>query len=301
MYQNVFHILYTTSVNFLSMKKMLPFILYFTILSCNEDIDFLKNEEPKKLVVWCQLHPDSIPKAQISSTELPLSSKTDRSVKDALAILYQNNRAVDTLTYDSLYFYSSKSKFKPTAKNTYTLKIFKDGYPVLETYGDTMPEKPRLLRYIAEDSIRNINNNADMARLQIFTDNPKYALTYNLSQGFYQYFNTSGVLGDATLSWQLVSTSCNECNVPINYYNYNVVVNKRPPQLKNKKMRFYLKAITKQTEGFIKEINKLKSTGSIDVSYTTDLFWSPTFINETVKNGYGYLGCYNTLDFEVQF
>jgi hypothetical protein len=96
------------------MRYVLYCLLFLFFAACQKEIDLTARNAEAKFVIWCYLHEDSIVSASLSKTSPPLSINADRIVKDALVVLYENDRPVDTLKYDSLTVYSSKKRFKPT-------------------------------------------------------------------------------------------------------------------------------------------------------------------------------------------
>lgn len=305
------------SLKFPNMKnRILGIVLFlFSLYACHPTVDFALESEPSKLVIWCDLHPDSIVTAFITKTSPPLSIKADRVVTDALVILFENNLPVDTLQSQGGTIYKSRKKFKPMVGNIYFIKVSKQGFPVLETFPDTMPPKPILIKYIAEDSTLSLTESTNLARLRLYTDKPKYFETYGISEGKYQYFNFLGIYGDATFYWENANSVCGQSftgtphhyfvkyncttNGKNDFYEYTKIINTRPQQLRGKKMALSLASITKHAAEISIQIERLSSIAFSDNN--TELFWTPIYIPETVKNGYGFLMCYNTLNFEVQF
>ena len=295
------------------MKRSLIAIILFSLISCQKEIDLLHRNDEQKLVLWCYLHPDSVVTAYVSKTSPPLSTKEDRTASGVLVVLYENNLPVDTLQNDSLKIYKSRKNFKPSVGNIYAMKASKSGFPTLETFPDTMPPKPVLLKYIAEDSILRINRFQNLARLRLYTDKPKYFESYGLSQGKYQNINYLGVYGDDVFDWFDYTDRCEKhFGVPWHGFVRNTCVNNdvkgfyeftklnytSPQQLKGKKMSLSFGAITNHCADLILKIQPL---GSTTFSDGTELFWTPVYVPETVKNGYGFLVCYNTLDFDIHF
>jgi Domain of unknown function (DUF4249) len=279
------------------------FISYIIcFLGCEKEISLINRNETPKFVIWCRLHPDSVIVAYVSKTSPPLAPKSERIITDAAVILYENGIAVDTLKNDRLTIYNSSKGFKPQANNIYFLKVSKSGMLTAETFADTMPPKPVLIRYIAKDSIKFVSSSAHLAQLELFTDFPKNYGYYYLGGGTYQYFNYLGVYGDAEFFWN-ITENCdsriegNLCKYPATtYYQFINQINSRPSQLKGKKMKLILYA---QTRNSI-ILGGIKYNGGY-AGEDTDLYFEPTFTPETIKNGYGSLTCRNTLNFEVQF
>jgi hypothetical protein len=296
------------------MKYILSFIALLSLTSCKKEVDLLHRNDETKFVVWCYLHPDSIVTAYVSKTSTPLSIKSDRTVTDALVVLYENNFLIDTLQNDSISRYKSKKGFKPSVGNIYFIKISKTNFPTLETFPDTMPPKPVLVKYTAEDSVSAITDFMNLARLRLYTDKPQYFESYGISQGKYKYFNFLGTYGDAVFNWETSRSDCDKYyTAPSHsfvksicdndrakdFYEYTKTINTKPQQLRGKKMSLSLCAITKHSAEISYQIGRLGSITFRDND--TELFWTPIYIPETVKNGYGFLMCYNTLNFDVQF
>ena len=294
------------------MKKISLFIsLLVGIIACQKEPSLHTQEAPPKLVVMCYLHPDSVVTALVSKTSAPLSKKTDRLVKDVLVVLYENNLPVDTLQNDSLTVYKSKKGFKPTAENFYVIKASKQGFPTLETFEDRIPPKPKLIKYTAEDSIAPIDRFRMLSRLRLYTDAPKYFQVYGLSRAKYYY----PFVGVEYFYWEKRATEdvCEDLysevghffiksickNTPKTFYEFTQPTAKMPYQIRGQKMTLSLGAITQSGADIGRKLNTLGLT--IYGGEDTELFWAPVYAGETVKNGYGFLICYNTLDFEIQF
>ena len=81
-----------------------------------------------KLVVWCILHPDSIPTAYVSQTSPILTKGVNRKVSNAQVVLFENNQAVDTFAEISDGTYRTSKKLKIVENNIYSITVFKDGF-----------------------------------------------------------------------------------------------------------------------------------------------------------------------------
>jgi Domain of unknown function (DUF4249) len=294
------------------MKKISLFLsLLVGIMSCQKEPSLYSQDTPPKLVVRCYLHPDSVVTAFVSKTSAPLSKTAERLVKDVLVVLYENNLPVDTLLNDSLTIYISKKGFKPTVEKIYAIKASKQGFPTLETFQDTMPPKPKLIKYSAEDSIAPIDRFSMLSRLRLYTDAPKYLKVYGLSPARYIYPVLNKV---SYLEWQkgtvgscedyydvpnhrFITSNCT--NTPKVFYEFTQSTGRMPYQIRGQKMTLSLGAVTQSGANISKQFNKVGST--LYSGEDTELFWAPIYAAETVKNGYGFLICYNSLNFEVQF
>jgi hypothetical protein len=298
------------------MKNFALLYCLLFLFSCNQAIQPLELEFEQKFVVWCLLHPDSIATALVSKTSNPFGSKEDRIVKDALVLLIENGIALDTLKYIEGATYRSIKNYKPKVGRAYSLRIEKNNYLTATTEVDTIPKAPILIKYITKDSITNIEEGLNLAQLQLFTDNPKYYYVYGLSNGLYKYFNFKGEFGDSYKFWDLKSNDCEKgfyfngysfkkpyCDdLSFAYYEYTAENSLRPPELKGQKMKFSLCNILTKTANFVKNQPNFYYSNFDDL-YTTELFWNPSATPPAnyVQNGYGFLGCYNTTNFEVQF
>jgi hypothetical protein len=298
------------------MKRNHIFIIIIFVLfcSCNQALQPLELEVEQKLVVWCYLHPDSVATALVSKTGEPFSSKKDRIVKNATVLLLENGIIADTLKYVDSTLYRSVLNFKPKIKQAYAIKIEYPNLKTVVTKADIMPEAPKLLKYIVNDSFAKIDKSRNLIQLQLFTDTPQYYYAYGLSPAMYKGLNYLGVFGDAIENFDLKSIDCNisyriknhyfklpSCEeIPSNYYQYTKVAN--PIIFRKQKLKFSMCNVTKQSAEII--LGSYNYYGSnFDDFYDTDLFWNPSAPPPTdvVENGYGFLVCYNTLNIELQF
>ncbi len=298
----------------IKLKFSLLFIIVIFNLTCNPNINILTEPSQDKLVIWCFLHPDSVVSALISKTSPILKTIADRKITDAKVILYENNISVDTLKYDVNSKYISSKNFKPSENNIYYITIIKEGFLTAQTLPDTMPRKPKLIKYIVNDSvgIEDINSQTYPARLQFFTDQPSNYPCYSFGSHTFKRDVGSGHVVDeyviiarknngCSLDWNFLQYRFNDasCGLPIDYYDFTAENGGRPPKLKNLKVGFTIGAVTYRPQALFKEYYKTFKQPTGDV--LDDLFFAPTFFPEYVKNGYGFLGCYNTTEIEVQF
>jgi Domain of unknown function (DUF4249) len=289
-------------------------ILFGLFCSCNQALQPLELEIEQKLVVWCYLHPDSVATALVSKTGEPFSSKKDRIVNNATVLLIENGIIADTLKYVDSTLYRSTLNFKPKIKEAYAIRIESPNLKTIVTKADIVPEAPKLLKYIVNDSFAKIDNSRNLIQLQLFTDTPQYYYAYGLSPAMYKGLNYLGVYGDAIKVFDLKSNACNSsfkiqnhyfklpnCDeISSNYYEYRTEVN--PIVFRKQKLKFSMCNVTKQgAEIILGSYNYYAS--NFDDFYDTNLFWNPSAPPPTdvVENGYGFLVCYNTLNIELQF
>jgi hypothetical protein len=298
----------------MNLNLLFFYLLILSLISCNQELQTLELETEQKLVVWCYLHPDSTATALVSKTGQPFSKKEERRVNDAIVLLLENGLIADTLRYVDSSIYRSIHAFKPKAKQAYCIKILHSNFKTIETKTDTMPTPPKLIKYTANDSVMKLEQGQNLARLQLFTDVPQYFYAYGLSPAMYKGVNYLGVYGDATKTWKL---KANDCGIhfgirdytfktpicedkPFDFYEFTTQATSR--NFRTQKVKFSMCSVTKETAIFLSNSFKYYYA-NFDDFYDTELFWNPSSTPPEyyVKNGYGFLGCYNTTNFEVQF
>jgi hypothetical protein len=282
------------------------FVMIFSYCQPHLNLPF-ENDE-RKLVIWSFLHPDSIVTAYISSTRAPLSKDKESLINDASVVLYENDKAIDTLKEVENGIYKAKKEIKLKEKKIYQIKVNKEGYLAIETPKDTMPEKPIVFNYSAVDSIRKEQGH-NIALITLNTNNTSHYKNYGFGN-----FKAIGLPFSEINVYENGRSTCDNngffdlygysfihynCKLSNNIYNL-FVDNYYPKGFKNAKIKFTICSITFLNIAYNEKVDLLASHFS-DYYSGVDLFWNPVYLPNYIKNGYGFFGCYNTSDIEISF
>ena len=286
------------------MNQYLKILFFFVPLinSCQPSIELNDLTVTPKLVIWGNLHPDSIMTVYLSRSVAPLDKTTNRKVSNATILIFENNILLDTLKERDTAIYVSNKFLKPKEGYNYYIKVLKSGFESIETLPDTMPFRPKLIRVIAEE----LKKGDPSAKFEIQTNQPSHFKNYGVSQLFSLKWkvqlntNIENVPQDCGgfrfAKFNFLKPSCHVFNG-----NYKISTNNFSFQeLSNSKVRVSLAAISERGVVFFEKLNILDDQFT-DYYSPVNVFWNPVYLPSLVKGGYGYVGCYNTLDIEVQF
>lgn len=231
-------------------------------------------------------------------------------------MLFENNIAVDTLKEDSIGYYVSKKAFKPQVNKVYHIIAAKEGFLIIKTPRDTMPSKPVILKAIFKDTAR-LQQNIYMPGITLITTAPSHFENYGF--GRYRttgypwqsdtvqggFFNSSGTPftedGNAScedngffsfLNYNVVEPSCKYSNTKYELYNYGGLDERYVDKVK---FYFTICSFTHTSVGIMKALGKVAAQYG-DYYSGLNIFWSPVTLPDYIENGYGFFGCYNTLD-----
>lgn len=115
--------------------------------SCqSQDIDYIKPVTANKLVVYCFFNPDSIWTARVSKLGSVMSSESvDLSIDNAIVVLYEESRLIDTLKLQMKGKYLSSKKWKPEYNRKYHLEIKCEGFESLNSADEMLPSPIRII------------------------------------------------------------------------------------------------------------------------------------------------------------
>jgi hypothetical protein len=319
--KNFFSNIETASLKFSNMRNRILGIVLFllSLYACRPTVDFALESEPSKLVIWSVLHPDSIVSATLSKSVAPLSKNTERRISQASIVLFENNIAVDTLKEDSIGYYVSKKEFKPQVNKVYHITAAKEGFLTIKTPRDTMPLKPVILKALFEDSVR-IQQAHNMARITLITTAPSHFDNYGFGRfkttGYpWQsdtvqggFFNSNGSPfkedGNAScesngffsfLNYVVAEPNCKYSNTKYELYDYGGIDERYVNKVK---FHFTICSFTHTSTSIMKALGKV-ATQYGDYYSGINVFWSPVTLPDYIENGYGFFGCYNTLDLTI--
>ena len=164
------------------MNQYLKILFFFVPLinSCQPSIELNDLTVTPKLVIWGNLHPDSIMTVYLSRSVAPLDKTTNRKVSNATILIFENNILLDTLKERDTSIYVSNKFLKPKEGYNYYIKVLKSGFESIETLPDTMPFRPKLIRVIAEE----LKKGDPSAKFEIQTNQPSHFKNYGVSQLF---------------------------------------------------------------------------------------------------------------------
>jgi hypothetical protein len=320
--KNLFLYIETASLKFSNMRNHIIGIalLLLSLQACRPTVDFALESEPSKLVIWGALHPDSVVSVALSKSVPPLSKNTERRISQASIVLFENNIAVDTLKEDSIGYYVSKKAFKPQVNKVYHITAAKEGFLTIKTPRDTMPSKPIILKAIFEDSAR-IQQTLNISRITLITTAPSHFDNYGFGRfrttGYpWQsdtvqggFFNNGGASpfsedGNAScesngffsfLNYGVIEPSCKYSNTKYELYNSWIG---NASYVNKVKFHFTICSFTRTSVGIMKALGKVAAQYG-DYYSGLNIFWSPVTLPNYIENGYGFFGCYNTLDVTI--
>jgi Domain of unknown function (DUF4249) len=289
----------------MKLKNLLFIPLIILSWNCQPQIDDILEGETPKLTIWGFLHPDSVATVYLGRTAAPLSKSTDRVVEDATVLLFENNILADTLKYIGQSLYKSNKGFRPKENNSYHCQASKKGFETIESQIDTMPTRPKVLRYTTQDSVRNEGYNR-VAQIDLFTNKPSHYPNYGIN-------NLTSLKWGGGRNTYIQNNQCDKADFIVSEFeftnsacfafneHYKIQTdNYRFQDLKGTKVLLRLAAVTANGIDFHKKIFALKQK-YVSFYDPVDAFWSPIYLPQMVKNGYGYVGCLNTTDVEIQF
>ena len=281
--------------------KILIFPIFFTY-SCQPSIELNDLTITPKLVIWGNLHPDSVMTIYLSRSVAPLDYTTNRKVSHATVLIFENNILLDTLKERDTAIYVSNQLLKPKEGSTYYVKVLKTGFESIETLPDTMPFRPKLIRLTTEE----LKKGDPLAKFEIQTNQPSHFKNYGTTQLFSLKWQVplNTYIADVPedcdglyfARYTFLKPSCHVFNG-----NYKISTdNFGSTELKNSKVKISLAAISGNRVDFFDKINALEEQFK-DYYSPVNVFWNPIYLPSLVKGGYGYVGCFSTLDIEVQF
>jgi hypothetical protein len=180
------------------MKKLISFFSIIVVLSsCEKDVNIKLPQKDPKLVVNGLLAKDSVISVTIGKSRSVLdpggnsgSNQELYVVKNAIAVVYENNLVLDTLIFDNVqYRYISQNNKTVKAGNTYSIIVNAPGFKQAEA-STTVPSQS-----VIDDVVRvqNARTNSD--------GNPEDEITVKLNDpsetNFYlvQFFRPAYGLG----------------------------------------------------------------------------------------------------------
>lgn len=289
----------------MKLKNLLLTALMMAFWSCQPQIETILEGETPKLVIWGFLQPDSVATVYLGRTAAPLSKSADRIVEEATVLLFENNILADTLQYIGQSLYKSSKGFRPKENHAYYCIASKRGFETIESQIDTMPTRPQILRYTTQDSVRNEGYNR-VAQIDLFTNISSHYANYGIN-------NLTSLKWGSNRNTYIQNNQCDEESFVVSEFEFTnsacfafnghykiQTENYRFEDLKGTKMLLKLAAVTSNGIDFHKKIFALKQK-YINFYEPVDAFWSPIYLPQMVKNGYGYVGCLNTIDVEIQF
>jgi hypothetical protein len=285
------------------MKQFLQllFLLFYTT-ACQPVVELNDVQFTPKLVIWGNLHPDSIITVSISRSVPPLDKTTNRKVNQAIVLVYENNILLDTLKERDSSIYVSTKSLRPKEGNIYYVKVLKGGFDPIKTMPDTMPLRPQVIKVTAKE----LKKGDASAEFEILTNIPSHFKNYGISKLFsikwQQQLNTSienvpqDCDGFRFANFDFVKTNCFLFGgkIKISTNNFSFL------ELNNTKVKVSIASITNKGIDFFEKLNALNEQYT-DYYSSTNIFWNPVYLPSFVDGGYGYVGCINTYNIEVQF
>jgi hypothetical protein len=114
------------------MKKYFTIIIPFLFTGCELVVDVDIPIEQRQLVLNSFFTPDSVWRAKLSASQHILDDGPYELVEDAQIIVMDGEDTIDTLTYDSLGYYTSNNG-KPAYNKSYTIRATAANYRPVES------------------------------------------------------------------------------------------------------------------------------------------------------------------------
>lgn len=155
----------------MKIKNSLVFILFFAV-SCSTEVKFDFDEIAPQIVVNSIMQPNQFLRVCISKTANSLDWAPEL-IDNAVVELWDNDNFIETLTIDSVGFYSTKN-YKPIPLVQYTLKVYVEGFDVV-TAIDYIPEKQNfeILNFEESSFSNEISDNFYLLSFSFIHNNSK--------------------------------------------------------------------------------------------------------------------------------
>lgn len=132
------------------MKNVLKLFIIFLLFSCTKEIEIDIPQETPKIVAYSTIVPFTLPNPKPLGIKLQSSlhihGKAQSKMDDATVIYFENGAIKDTLEYNNsldIYNISNTMNDYPTAGNTYSIQIEKDGFETV-TSSTTIPSRVKI-------------------------------------------------------------------------------------------------------------------------------------------------------------
>jgi hypothetical protein len=119
------------------MKRLLPALLILSLMGCELIVDVEVPFEGKQVTVNSLFNPDSLWSAQLNLNRGVLDQGPFEEINDAQVIIWEGDKAIDTLTRIGGYGHFRSEDEKPEAGKTYTLSVSTPGYGELRATSST--------------------------------------------------------------------------------------------------------------------------------------------------------------------
>jgi hypothetical protein len=182
------------------MKKyiLLSCLLLVILASCEKSVTIDIPEKPAQLVVNSILEKGDSIRLMVGKTRHILSGSVmgnleeTYAVKDANAVVYRNNIAIDTLVYfPSSHDYRSLKNTVVANGNVYTYKVSANGYTPVET-SSALPSQSVIAQLIRVKNARTNSGGGSMDEITIKLDDPAAEKNFYLVQIFPAWAGSSG-------------------------------------------------------------------------------------------------------------
>jgi hypothetical protein len=287
------------------MRTLLTLIPSLILLcsGCAEEPTDSFPHEPK-LVAWGFFHPAQVFSVKIAKS-VPIEDTNiieSTGIQDALVLLYEDGQLIDTLKHEQKGKYSSPRQLKPKAGHVYFITAHKVGYPSIETLPDTMPALLRLQSIKAGwTKTQNSNNQEYYVGLleAAFEGYPKIndlgLKCEDIDKGGNWQIKTEATCMDEIFSIQGLlyhNFSCFPGLHKIQLYGNQRIYSTTYPKNRQVNLRFSFSVPSRNlTTYFQKFIEHDRSVSDLS---SVDIFAQPIFLPDMVKNGYGFVGCFNS-------
>ncbi len=270
--------------------------LVLVCLGCTEEQSNIQPHEPK-LVAWGFFHPAQVFSLKIAkSAPIEDANKIDSTgIQDAIVLLYEDGKFIDTLKHQHKSTYQSSHNLKPQVGHAYFVVVQKTGFPTIETLPDTMPELLKLQSVKATwAKIQNYYVGLLEAEFEAY---PKVAhLGLNceaLDQSGTWRIKTEATCMDEIFFLQHFNYHDFSCFPGLNIIQlYGSSFTTSYPKDKELSLRFSFAVPSRNLSTYFQKF--IEHDRSVSDLSSVDIFAQPIFLPDMVKNGYGFVGCFNS-------
>ncbi|WP_373553494.1 DUF4249 family protein [Haliscomenobacter sp.] len=265
-------------------------------VGCTEEQSIIQPNKPN-IVVWGFFHPQQIFLVKLASSMAIENVNTidTTGIQDAIVLLYEDGKLIDTLKHQQKGTYRSSHNIKPQVGHVYFITAQKTGYPSIETQPDTMPDLLKLQSVKATwAKIQNYYVGLLEAEFEAY---PKVAhLGLNceaLDQSGTWRIKTEATCMDEIFFLQHFNYHDFSCFPGLNIIQlYGSSFTTSYPKEKELSLRFSFAVPSRNLSTYFQKF--IEHDRSVSDLSSVDIFAQPIFLPDMVKNGYGFVGCFNS-------
>lgn len=277
--------------------------LFLMCLGCTEEQPSLQFHEPK-LVAWGFFHPEHIFSVKITqSIAIENANMLDSTgIQNATVLLYENGQLIDTFKHLQKGNYQSAHDLKPKVGHVYHITAQKVGYLTIETLPDTMPELLQIQSVKASWEKNKDRNNQDyyIGLLEAeFAGYPKVnhmgLSCEDIDKGGNWRIKSEATCMDEIFSLQNLNYhdfSCFPGVHKIQLYGNEGIYSTTYPKDRQVNLRFSFSVPSRNLSLFFQKF--IEHDRAVSDLSSVNIFAQPIFLPDMVKNGFGFVGCFNS-------